>query len=315
MTELRKRLDIWLPIIVLIALVAAVGVYDRSFLSASNMLEVTADTMTLFLMASGVTLVIMMGGIDLSVQAVASMTSCILAVYLPQLGFFAIPAAVLGGVIAGFAGGYVSTRLRIPSFIATLAVSGVVLSAGYWFSETRSVNIPGELSAQYLSWAVGDFLGVPNEIWVGAVFLILLSLVLGLTPFGRLVRGIGAQERAVLASGIDVDRVKILAYTLSGTMAGVAGVVMAARLGSGSPTLANEFLLPAIACIVVGGTAITGGVGSVWRTFVGALIVQVVRIGMTFMGVSVFAQQIVFGFILVAAVAVTMDRTKVLVIK
>lgn len=315
MRDLRKNLDSWLPVLVLLVLVAAVGLYDRSFFSVANMLEVTADTMTLFLMASGVTLVIMMGGIDLSVQAVASMTSCILAVYLPQLGFFAVPAAVLGGVVAGFAGGYVSTKLRIPSFIATLAVSGVVLSAGYWFSETRSVNIPGDLSRQYLSWAVGDFLGVPNEIWVGVAFLILLSLVLGLTPFGRLVRGIGAQERAVLASGIDVDRVKILGYTLSGTMAGVAGVVMAARLGSGSPTLANEFLLPAIACIVVGGTAITGGVGSVWRTFVGALIVQVVRIGMTFMGVSVFAQQIVFGFILVAAVAVTMDRTKVLVIK
>lgn len=310
-----KRLDTWLPLIVLAVLVLAVGLYDRSFFSAGNVLEVTADTMTLFLMASGVTLVIMMGGIDLSVQAVASMTSCILAAYLPHLGFFAIPFAVLGGVIAGFAGGYVSTKLRIPSFIATLAVSGVVLSAGYWFSDTRSVNIPGDLSQRYLFWAVGDFLGVPNEVWVGAVFLLLLSAVLGLTPFGRLVRGIGAQERAVIASGIDVDRVKIAAYTLSGTMAGVAGVVMAARLGSGSPTLANEFLLPAIASIVVGGTAITGGVGSVWRTFVGALIVQVVRIGMTFMGVSVFAQQIVFGIILVAAVAVTMDRTKVLVIK
>jgi ribose transport system permease protein len=311
----RQRLDTWLPLIVLGVLVLAVGLYDRSFFSTGNMLEVTADTMTLFLMASGVTLVIMMGGIDLSVQAVASMTSCILAVYLPHLGFFAIPVAVLGGMVAGFASGYVSTRLRIPSFIATLAVGGAVLSAGYWFSDTRSVNIPGDLSRHYLSWTVGDFLGVPNEVWVGAVFLLLLSAVLGLTPFGRLVRGIGAQERAVIASGIDVDRIKIAAFTLSGTMAGVAGVVMAARLGSGSPTLANEFLLPAIASIVVGGTAITGGVGSVWRTFVGALIVQVVRIGMTFMGVSVFAQQIVFGVILVAAVAVTMDRTKVLVIK
>jgi ribose transport system permease protein len=312
---MRQKLDTWLPLIVLAVLVLAVGVYDRTFFSLGNVLEVTADSMTLFLMASGVTLVIMMGGIDLSVQAVASMTSCILAVYLQKFGFFAIPFAVLGGTVAGFAGGYVSTRLRIPSFIATLAVSGVVLSAGYWFSETRSVNIPRELSQQYLSWAVGDFLGVPNEIWVGVFFLILLSAVLGLAPFGRIVRGIGAQERAVIASGIDVDRVKIAAYTLSGTMAGIAGVVMAARLGSGSPTLANEFLLPAIASIVVGGTAITGGVGSVWRTFVGALIVQVVRIGMTFMGVSVFAQQIVFGVILVAAVAVTMDRTKVLVIK
>ncbi len=313
--QARARLQTWLPLIVLVLLVLLVGGYDRSFFSPGNMMEVTADTMTLFLMASGVTLVIMIGGIDLSVQAVASMASCILAVYLLQFGIFAIPLAVLGGTIAGFAGGYVSTRLRIPSFIATLAVSGVVLSAGNWFSETRSVVIPGELSETYLTWAVGDFLGVPNEIWVGAVFLIILSAILGLTPFGRLVRGIGAQERAVIASGIDVDRIKIAAYTLSGTMAGVAGVVMAARLGSGSPTLANEFLLPAIACIVVGGTAITGGVGSIWRTFVGALIVQVVRIGMTYVGVSVFAQQIVFGFILVIAVAVTMDRAKVLIIK
>ncbi len=167
---MRQRLDTWLPLIVLGVLVLAVGLYDRTFFSPGNVLEVTADTMTLFLMASGVTLVIMMGGIDLSVQAVASMTSCILAVYLPALGFFAIPYAVLGGIAAGFVGGYVSTRLRIPSFIATLAVSGVVLSAGYWFSETRSVNIPGELSQAYLFWAVGNFLGVPNEIWVGAFF-------------------------------------------------------------------------------------------------------------------------------------------------
>jgi len=315
MADFRTRLQLWLPLIVLTVLVLAVGLYDQTFFSVGNFLAVTADTMTLFLMASGVTLVIMMGGIDLSVQAVASMTSCILAAYLPRFGILAIPMAVLGGIVSGLAAGYVSTKLRIPSFISTLAVGGVVLSAGYWFSDTRSVNIPGDLSAQYLQWAVGDFLGVPNEIWVGAVFLVILSAVLGLTPFGRLVRGIGAQERAVIASGINVDRIKIAAFTLSGTMAGIAGIVMAARLGSGSPTLANEFLLPAIACVVVGGTAITGGVGSVWRTFIGALIVQVIRIGMTFMGVSVFAQQIVFGFILVVAVAITMDRAKVLVIK
>jgi ribose transport system permease protein len=313
--ELRRRLQAYVPLIVLVVLVVLVGSYDPSFFSLGNILGVTADTMTLFLMASGVTLVIMIGGIDLSIQAVASMTSCILAAYLPQLGFAAVPLAVLGGVVVGFAGGYVSTKLRIPSFIATLAVSGVVISAGYWFSATRSINISASESAAYLSWAIGDTLGVPNEIWVGVIFLVLLSAVLELTPFGRLVRAIGSQERAVIASGIDVDRTKIVAYTLSGTMAGIAGIVMAARLGSGSPTLANEFLLPAIACIIVGGTAITGGVGSVWRTFVGALIVQVVRIGMTFVGISVFTQQIVFGFILVAAVAATMDRAKVSVIK
>jgi ribose transport system permease protein len=292
-----------------------IGLYDRTFFSVNNILTLSADTMTLFLMASGVTLVIMMGGIDLSVQAVASMTSCILAAYLPHLGFWALPLAVAGGVIAGISGGLVSTRLKIPSFIATLAVSGVVTSAGYWFSNTRSINISADDRAAYLFWAVGNSLGVPNEIWVGVFFMVVLGGILGLTPFGRIVRAIGSQELAAIASGIDVERAKIIAYMLSGTMAGIAGIIMAARLGSGSPTLANEFLLPAIACIIVGGTAITGGVGSIWRTFVGALIVQVVRIGMTFVGISVFTQQIVFGFILVAAVAATMDRAKIAVIK
>lgn len=313
--EWKERLHTYLPIVFLIVLVLLVGAYDPSFFSVGNFLTVTADTMTLFLMASGVTLVIMIGGIDLSIQAVASMASCILAAYLGRFGIWTIPLAVLGGAVAGLAGSLVSTRLRIPSFIATLAVSGVVLSAGYWFSDTRSINISPDLSASYLSWAVGDTLGIPNEIWVGVVAMVVLSVLLQLTPFGRLIRGIGAQEQAVIASGINVDRIKIAAYVLSGTMAALAGVVMAARLGSGSPTLANEFLLPAIAAIIVGGTAITGGVGSVWRTFVGALIVQVVRIGMTFMGVSVFAQQIVFGVILVAAVAITLDRSKLLVVK
>ena len=313
--DLRTRFQTYVPLAVLAVLVVLVGTYDATFFSRANILGVTADTMTLFLMASGVTLVIMIGGIDLSIQAVASMTSCILAAYLPRLGFFAVPLAVAGGLVAGLTGGLVSTRLKIPSFIATLAVSGVVLSAGYWFSATRSIDISGQDSTTYLSWAVGESFGVPNEIWIGVFFLVLLSAILELTPFGRLVRAIGSQERAVIASGIDVDRTKIATYTLSGTMAGIAGIVMAARLGSGSPTLANEFLLPAIACIIVGGTAITGGVGSVWRTFVGALIVQVVRIGMTFVGISVYTQQIVFGFILVAAVAATMDRAKVSVIK
>lgn len=313
----ERRIDIatWLPVAVLVTLVVAIGIVDRGFFSVANLLTISADTMTLFLMASGVTFVIMMGGIDLSVQAIASMASCILAVYIVPLGFAAVPLAVLGGLVAGIASAYMSTKLRIPSFIATLAISGVVLSAGFWFSDERSINIPAEQRDAYLWWAVGDTAGIPNEIFVGLAAMVVLGLVLHFTPFGRIVRGIGAQELAVIASGANVDRVKILAFALSGTMAGIAGVVMGARLGSGSPTLANEFLLPAISAVVVGGTAITGGVGSIWRTLVGALIIQVVRIGMTFMGISVFAQQIVFGVLLVVAVAVTMDRAKVLVVK
>lgn len=311
----RRLLQDYAPLLVLAAAVLAIGLYDHTFFLGANLITIVADTMTLFLMASGITFVIMIGGIDLSIQSVASMASCILAVSLPHWGFAAVPFAILAGAIAGAAGGIVSTQLRIPSFIATLAVSGVVASVAYWVSSERSINISPQDSARNLSWAVGEIAGLPNEIWLGALFLVVLGVLLGLTPFGRLVRAIGSQERAVMASGIDVNRTKVAAYALSGTMAAISGVVMAARLGSGSPTLANEFLLPAIACIVVGGTAITGGVGSIWRTLVGALIVQVARIGMTFVGVSAFSQQIVFGAILVAAVAATMDRSKIAIVK
>lgn len=304
-----------LPLIVLLLLLFVLSLIDPGFIKPGNLLVVTADTMTLFLMAAGATFVIMTGGIDLSIQAVASMTSCIVAALLPPLGFAAVPIALVAGAISGLICGLVTTKLRIPSFVATLAVSGVVTSVAYIASDTRSVLISADDRDSYLGWAVGEIGPLQNEILVGIIVLISLSLAYNLTPFGRFLRAIGSQERAVIASGIHADRIKILAFVISGAMAGLAGVVMAGRLGSGSPTLANEFLLPAIACIIVGGTAITGGVGSIWRTFIGALIIAVVRIGMTFVGVSVFAQQIVFGLILVAAVAITMDRSKVATVK
>ncbi|MEM7044351.1 MAG: ABC transporter permease [Pseudomonadota bacterium] len=304
-----------LPLIVLLLLVLVVSSIDSGFMAPGNLLVVTADTMTLFLMAAGATFVIMTGGIDLSIQAVASMTSCIVAALLPKLGFTAVPITLLAGAVFGVMNGLVTTKLRIPSFVATLAVSGVATSVAFLVSDARSVLIAAADRDAYLAWAVGDLGPLQNEILVGLVVLIGLTLLYQFTTFGRFIRAIGSQEQAVIASGIHADRIKILAFILSGTMAGLAGVVMAGRLGSGSPTLANEFLLPAIACIIVGGTAITGGVGSVWRTFIGALIIAVVRIGMTFIGVSVFAQQIVFGLILVAAVAITMDRSKVATVK
>lgn len=309
------RLREYGPIIALILLVLFVGAYDQRFFAPNTLLVLVSDTMTLFIMASGTTLVIMMGGIDLSIQAIASLASVILALTLPQLGFAAIPLALVSGVVMGIAGGASHTALRIPSFITTLAVGGIAASAAFVFSDARSIDISGEMRNQYLSWVIGRTAGIPNEILVGLVVLIVLSVVLKFTPFGRFTQAIGASERTVHASGIDVNLVKVGAFVVSGLTAALSGIVFAARLSSGSPTMANEFLLPAIAAVIVGGTALTGGVGSIWRTFVGALIIAVVRIGMTFMGISVFAQQIVFGLVLVAAVAATMDRLRIHIVK
>ena len=304
-----------IPLLTLLGLVVLVGLVDPSFFSFRTLMVLTSDTMTLFLMAVGATFVILMGGIDLSVQAVASMTSVIVAATLPELGILAIPVAVGAGALAGLAGGLSHTMLRIPSFISTLAVGGVVTTIAFLLSDARSIQISGEMRDEYLFWLVGESMGVKNEIWVGLVVLGVLMFVQLRTPFGRLARAIGAGERAVIATGVRVDRIKAFAFLLSGATAGFSGAMMAARLGSGSPTLANEFLLPAIAAIILGGTALTGGVGGVWRTFIGALIIAVVRIGMTFLGVSVFAQQIVFGVALVAAVAATIDRSKIQIVK
>ena len=312
---LRSLLAGQIPVLTLLALVILVGLVEPSFLSFRTLMVLTSDTMTLFLMAAGATFVILMGGIDLSVQAVASMTSVVVAAALPEIGFLAVPAAVAAGALAGLAGGVSHTKLRIPSFISTLAVGGVVTTIAFLLSDARSINISGEARDAHLYLLVGETWGVKNEIWVGLAVLAVLVFVQLRTPFGRLARAIGAGERAVIASGVRVDRVKEVAFLVSGATAGFSGAVMAARLGSGSPTLANEFLLPAIAAIILGGTALTGGVGGVWRTFIGALIIAVVRIGMTFLGVSVFAQQIVFGVALVAAVAATIDRSKIRIVK
>jgi ribose transport system permease protein len=118
-----------------------------------------------------------------------------------------------------------------------------------------------------------------------------------------------------MAAGINVDRTKIIAFAVSGTLAAIAGTILAARLSSGSPNLANQLLLPAIAAVIVGGTAITGGLGGVARTAVGALIISIVRIGMTFVGINIFAENVVFGTVLILAVAITIDRSKIAIIK
>ena len=136
---------------------------------------------------------------------------------------------------------------------------------------------------------------MPSVILIGALVAGVGIWLQRYTPFGRYSTAIGAGEAATWASGVKVNRQKVIAYSLSAGLAALAGILLTGRLSSGSPTLANELLLPAIAAVVVGGTSITGGAGGIGRTVIGALIISVVRVGMTFVGVNIFAQQIVFG--------------------
>jgi ribose transport system permease protein len=308
------RLRQWLPLATLAILVALVGTIEPTFLEPATLLQLAGDTAVLFILATGVTFVIMLGGIDLSLQSMASLASVIVALTVARLGYGSFMLAVAVGLLAGLLSGLAHVRLKIPSFIATLAMGGVLFSAALVVSKERSITL-GDAERGYQAWITGTVLGMPNVIVIGLIVLAVAHILQGHTRFGRYSAAIGAGEPAAYASGVKVNRQKVFAFVLSAGFAALAGVVLAGRLASGSPTLAAELLLPSIAAVVVGGTAITGGVGSIWRTLVGALIISVVRIGMTFLGVNIFAQNIVFGAVLIAAVAITIDRSKIPIVK
>ena len=304
----------WAPLATLVLLVLVVGVAQPSFLEPGTLLQLAGDTVVLFILASGVAFSIMLGGIDLSIQSMASLASVIVALTVARLGYGSFVLAIGVGAFAGFLSGVAHVKLRIPSFIATLAMGGVLSSAALVVSQERSITL-GAGERDYQTWITGSLFGVPNVIIIALVVIIFVHILQQHTRFGRYSAAIGAGEPAAYASGVKVEQQKVMAYVLSSSLAALAGVVLAGRLASGSPTLAAELLLPAIAAVVVGGTAITGGVGSIWRTLIGSLIISVVRIGMTFLGVDIFAQNIVFGAVLIAAVAVTIDRSKIPIVK
>jgi ribose transport system permease protein len=308
------RLRPWLPLLTLVGLMLVVGVTQPEFLTPNYLIQLAGDTATLFVLAAGVSFTIMLGGIDLSIQAMASLASVLIALTVGRIGYGSFVLTIVIGALSGWAGGMAHVKLKIPSFIATLAVGGVLTGVALVISHERSITL-NESERAFLWWTTGDFFGVPHEVMIAAALLIIGDIVQRRTRFGRYSEAIGAGEAASYASGVKVDRQKVIAFTLSSAFAAFAGVILAGRLMSGSPTLANEQLLPAIAAVVVGGTAITGGVGNIRRTLVGALIIGVIRAGMTFVGVNIFAQQIVFGAVLIVAVAITIDRTKIPIVK
>ena len=313
--QILRRHRALVPFLTLVVLVLLVGVNSPVFLTVGSILTTMTDTAVLFTLAAGITFVIMLGGIDLSGQAVAAVASVVCMMLLTQLGFLAIPLAIAVGMLFGLASGLAQVYLKLPSFIATLAVGSVASSAALLLSGERSVPMSGEERQAYFSWIVGETFGIPNQILVAIVVLFFSLYIERYTRFGYWSRAVGSGEPAAKAIGVPVDRVKVTALVISGGFAAFAGLVLAARLSSGSPTIANETLLPAIAAVVIGGTAITGGTGSVLNTLIGALMISVVRIGMTFVGINIFAQQVVFGLLIIAAAAATIDRSKLPIVK
>jgi ribose transport system permease protein len=303
------------PWITLVVLVLLVGAMDPNFLRPASLIELAGDISTLFIMALGMTFVIYIGGIDLSAQSVANMTTVLATITLPIMGPLAGLFCIAVGLVFGSISGFVTTRLKVPSFIATLAVGGVALSIGQYASGQRALYMDANLRDAAFGWMIGRTAGIPHELIIALVLLALAYFVQSRTTTGRALKAIGAGELAAVASGVKVDRYKILAFAFSGMFAAIAGLLFSVKLSGGSPTLAEGFLLPAIVAVLVGGTPLTGGVGGVLNTLIGAMIVAVVRTSMLYLEIPATSQQIFFGIVLIVAIALTIDRSKMRIVK
>ncbi|MFE5672957.1 ABC transporter permease [Agromyces sp. NPDC056523] len=312
-TTRRQLLLTVMPVIVLAALVAAIAIANPNFLRPLSIWTVLDSAVPLMILASGAMLVILCGGIDLSVAALASMASVLVALWIPVLGPWVVPVVVLVGALAGLLQGAIHVVAQIPSFLVTLGGLAVWSGIALVASGASTVGVSGST----LDWTftrVGPW-RIPSAVLIAAAIVAVFALVLTFTPVRRWLISIGSSEPAALMAGVPVAQTKIAAFVVSGACAGFAGVMLVGRTYSGAPGLADSLLLPVVAAIVVGGTAITGGFGGIGRTVIGVLIITVLRVGLSVAGVDSSFEQIFYGVLVIAAVALTIDRSKLPFVK
>ncbi|MFY0409761.1 ABC transporter permease [Solicola sp. PLA-1-18] len=279
-----------------------------NFYSSSNLLVVLQQTVVLAIVAYGLTFVIVSGSIDLSVGSVVALTGVVTATMAEDNQVLGIAAALAVGVLAGLVNGFVFAYGKIPSFIVTLGMLQAARGLTLVISDGAARPLP-------FDGILGNLGLMPWILVAGAVVTLAAVILFQYTLFGRRVRAIGGNERVATLAGVPSRRLKVAVFAFSGLMAGVGGVVLASRLGTGSPTAATGFELDVIAAVVIGGTPLTGGLGRISGTLVGAVIISMLSNGLVLMGVGDAAQQIVKGVVLAAAVFVSLERGKIGVIK
>ena len=279
--------------------------YDY-FLGSFNVLSVLRYNSMFALIALGMCFVIMTGGIDLSVGSTAAMASVVSALLSPYGLVPGLLGGVTAGAVVGIVNGLIVTRLGILPFIATLATMLAASGTGLLLADNQSVSVPYDTA--FTELGQGDRLGLPVPAMMAAAAYVLGWIMLNYTAFGRYVLAVGGGEDAARLMGLPVDRVKFLVYALSGTLAGLAGVILAAQFGAGQPTEGIGWELVAIASVVVGGTLLTGGVGSVGATLAGALLLGLIfnilnfENGLGWISLSAYWQSVIRGAFLLLVV-------------
>jgi len=309
----KEILATFQSVIALVVMLVAMSVASDKFLTMENGMNVLRQISINLCLSLGMTLVILSGGIDLSVGSVLAFSGAIAAGLLknglavPVLGValqFTVSGAIFAGLLAGlffgWANGFVITRFRLPPFVATLGMLSIARGATQLW--TGGFPITG-LGPQFGSLGTGHFLGVPMPVWISGVLVAVFVLVTKKTRFGRHLYAVGGNERAAQLTGLNLNRIKVAVYALGGLLAGVGGLLLTARLDSATPNAGLGYELDSIAAVVIGGTSLSGGRGSILGTVLGCLIIGVLNNGLFLLNVSPFWQQVIKGLVILAAVA------------
>ena len=300
------------PLMLLLVLCTAFALSSDRFLTFINMSIILQQAVVLLVAALGVTFIIIAGSIDLSVGSIVALAALAAALTADLLGPFAIVPACIVGVLAGLLNGVIVAWGKVPSFIVTLGAMVVYRGLVLYFTQGAPVSI---LDFGFLDVYSGRLFGIPNAAIIAALLCLAAIIVLNFSVFGREVRAIGGGEQVARLTGIRVDRVKILMFALGGLLCGIAGLLQGARNMAATAQLGQGLELDVIAAVVVGGTPLTGGIGSIQGTILGVLIITILSNGMNMMGIDPYLQNIAKGLVLVLAVFITIDRRKIGIIK
>lgn len=301
LTLSRDVIDVAYRLLAVALICAVLSLVSDAFLTANNLLNVLRQASLVFFMASGLTLVILTGKIDLSIGATVGLSACVAATIIKSTGspWLGGAAAIGIGAIVGLGNGLMVTKLRIPSFIATYGMLWVAQGVTYYYMSGQSVYgfPPG-----FRALGSGYLLGIPIPIYLMVVFLFIGYFFTKRTTYGQQIYAIGANTVAARLSGIPVNSRLNLVFVLSGAMAGLASLIYLARLNSAEGDIGETLTLPTIAAVVIGGTSLFGGVGSLFGTFIGGLILTLILNGMNLLSLNANWQPLVTGLIVLLAV-------------
>jgi len=313
-TNSRETLARFQSLIALAVMVIALSLLSDNFLTWTNGRNILLQISVNLCLSIGMTLIILTGGIDLSVGAILAFGGAVAAgllkngVDLAAAGehvqftpFGAATAGVLAGGVLGWLNGFFITKFRLPPFVATLGMLSIARGLTMLWTGGFPITALGD-SFDFIG--SGSWLRVPMPVWICAGLVAVFHLISRHTQLGRYVYAVGGNERATTFAGVRVDRVKIWVYTLGGGLAAFAGLINTARLDAADPKAGLGYELDSIAAVVIGGTSLSGGRGSILGTVLGCLIIGVLNNGLALLDVSPFWQQVVKGAVILAAVAV-----------